>query len=164
MDVTRLPPRIGSRPRTSRGFPHQQLDQQPTDTAIIEELARRLFRLPGVVDMPSQVSVPGARALVLEAGSAGRPQDAFLVGAEFAHLHPWPDASLHVALPSDVADAAVTAGWAEHHPLAGRDGFGHGLVMLFAPGDEQEADVVEALVRCSRDVAAGSALLADVQA
>lgn len=164
MDLNRLPPRRGCRPRTSTGHPHQQLEQQPPDTAVIEELARPVFGLPGVAERPPQVSVPGARALVLEAGSAGRPGDAFLVGAEFAHLHPWPDASVHVALPSNVADAAVAAGWAERHPLAGRDGFGDGLVMVFAPRNPQEADVVEALVQCSRDVAAGSALRLGVQA
>jgi hypothetical protein len=36
--------------------------------------------------------------------------------------------------------------------------------MVFAPRDTREADVVEAPVKCSRDVAAGSALRVGVQA
>ena len=60
-----LPARAGDRPRTTPTNPHTQLDQQPVDLRWVEELARRLFSLPGVVEEPSRISVPGARALVL---------------------------------------------------------------------------------------------------
>ena len=60
-----LPPRAGARPRTTPTNPHTQLDQQPTDQRLADELARRAFALPGVVEEPSGISVPGARALVL---------------------------------------------------------------------------------------------------
>ena len=50
----------------------------------------------------SMVSVPGARAFVL-GEAAGRPPEAFMVGGEFAHLHPDYDGSLHLILPPEAA-------------------------------------------------------------
>jgi len=56
-----LPARAGDRPRTTPTNPHTQLDQQPADAYVVEELARRAFALPGVVEAPSGISVPGAQ-------------------------------------------------------------------------------------------------------
>lgn len=140
-----LPRRPGSRPRTHQGLPHQQLDQLPADETIREDLATRLFALEGVVERPSGISVPGARALVLLDEGSG-PPGAFMVGREFAHLHPAPDQSLHITLPERRASAAIAAGWAEHHPLAeeGRLPLTH--VMVYAPRDKNELEVVYGLV------------------
>ena len=107
-----LPVRNGDRPRTTPTNPHTQLDQQPNDSRWTEELARRVFDLPGVVEKPSRVSVPGARALVLEPDEATGPPEAFLIDREFAHLHPAPDHSLHAMLPPESVTEAVAAGWA----------------------------------------------------
>ena len=145
----KLPARAGHRPRTTPSNPHTQLDQQPTDAHVVEELARRAFALPGVVEEPSGISVPGARALVLAPGEPAGPPEAFLVGREFAHLHPAPDHSLHAMLPLDVAGEAVATGWAEPHPVALRGLIPRTAVMLYAPRDEAELAVVERLVRAS---------------
>lgn len=51
-----LPVRAGERPRTTPSNPHTQLDQQPTDVAWTEELARRVFALLGVVEEPSRIA------------------------------------------------------------------------------------------------------------
>jgi Family of unknown function (DUF5519) len=144
-----LPVRVGPRPRTTPTNPHTQLDQQPTDRRVIEELARRAFALPGVVEEPSRISVPGARALVLAPGEPAGPPEAFLVGREFAHLHPDPDRSLHAMLPPEAAAAAVAAGWAEPHPAALRGLIPPTAVMLYAPREEAELEVIERLVRAS---------------
>jgi hypothetical protein len=144
-----LPARAGARPRTTPTNPHTQLDQQPTDRHLIEELARRAFALPGVVEEPSGISVPGARALVLAPGEPAGPAEAFLIGREFAHLHPAPDHSLHAMLPPDIAEEAIAAGWAEPHPVALRGLIPRTAVMLYAPRDEAELDVIERLVRAS---------------
>ena len=151
-----LPRRSGPKPATSLGMPHQQLDQQPADSSPRDALARRVFALPGVVEERSGVSVPGARALVLETGAAHGPDTSFMVGREFAHLHPSPDESLHIVLPRDVATAAIDAGWAEPHPLAARM---HGpsiAVMVFAPRTDEEVDVVAGLVETSYRFATGA--------
>jgi hypothetical protein len=114
---------------------------------VRDRLAARLFALPGVHERPSAVSVPGARALCLDRQD-GRPE-AFLVDGEFAHLHPPPDLSVHVALPPPDADAAVAAGWGEPHPAARRGLIPSGVVMLYAPRDNDELDVVARLVEAA---------------
>ena len=150
-----LPTRAGERPRTTPTNPHTQLDQQPTDLRWVEELAERVFALPGVVEEPSRISVPGARALVLAPGEPTGPPEAFLIDREFAHLHPDPDHSLHAMLPTETADDAVAAGWAEPHPVALRGLIPPTAVMLYAPRDETELEVIETLVRASYAFARG---------
>jgi hypothetical protein len=144
-----LPTRPGERPRTTPTNPHTQLDQQPTDLRWVEELAERVFALPGVHKEPSRISVPGARALILAPGEPAGPPEAFLIEREFAHLHPAPDHSLHAMLPPDLVTEAVEAGWAELHPVALRGLIPRTAVMLYAPRDEAELDVIERLVRAS---------------
>jgi Family of unknown function (DUF5519) len=150
-----LPPRQGARPRTTPANPHTQLDQQPVDLALADELGRRLFALPGVVERPSGISVPGARALTLAPGEPMGPPEAFMVDREFAHLHPSPDHSLHAMLPPDVAQAAIDAGWAELHPVARAGLLPPTAVMLYAPRDEAELAVIERLVEASHRFARG---------
>jgi hypothetical protein len=145
----RLPSRVGDRPRTTATNPHTQLDQQPTDLRWMDELARRAFLLPGVLEEPSRISVPGARALVLAASEPTGPPEAFLIGREFAHLHPAPDHSLHAMLPVETVAAAVAAGWAEPHPVALRGLIPRTAVMLYAPRDEDELEVIGGLLRSS---------------
>lgn len=142
----RLRRRQGERPRTTATNPHTQLDQQPHDGGIADELARRLFLLEDVEGRPSGISVPGARALWLAEPPASGSPEAFLVGREFAHLHPPPDRSLHAMLPLAVADEAVRAGWAEPHPVALAGLIPRTAVMIYAPRDDDELDVVERLV------------------
>lgn len=144
-----LPIRVGERPRTTPTNPHTQLDQQPTDLRWVKELAERVFALPGVVEEPSRISVAGARALVLAQGEAVGPPEAFLIDREFAHLHPAPDHSLHAMLPAETVTEAVSAGWAEPHPVAVRGLIPPTAVMLYAPRDAAELEIIEALVRAS---------------
>src|SRR3954464_9706908 len=142
-----LPSRAGTRPRTTPTNPHTQLDQQPADARLVEELARRAFALPDVVEEPSGISVPGARALVLAPSEPAGPPEAFLIGREFAHLHPDPDHSLHAMLPTETVAEAVDTGWAEPHPVALRGLIPPTAVMLYAPRDEEELDIIDRLVR-----------------
>jgi Family of unknown function (DUF5519) len=104
--------------------------------------------LPGVVVGPSAVSVPGARAFHLPDSTTGA-REAFMVGREFAHLHPARDGSLHMALPAGVVDRVIENGWMERHSLAGRFGLPDNIVMAYGPRDEDELAVVEELVRAS---------------
>jgi hypothetical protein len=133
---------------TCRRLPHSQVDQQP-DALIRAHLARRISEFPGAEKRASGISVPGARALCLPSEVAAGPPEAFLIDREFAHLHPLPDSSLHLSLPEPMVEEAVEAGWAEFHPLAGRDGVPHTIVMVYAPRDEAELEVVLGLVRRS---------------
>lgn len=141
-----LPERAGPRPATSTGLPHQQLDQQPGDALLHAQLAAHVLAMAGVQEQPSGISVPGARALVLAADQAVGARSAFLVGREFAHLHPAPDESLHLTLPEKLARRAISAGWAEYHPLVAAGQLPATVVMVYAPRDDDELDIVAGLV------------------
>jgi hypothetical protein len=151
MPLSRRP---GPRPATTPTNPHTQLDQQPAGSEQRELLATIVFALPGVVERPSAISVPGARALWLAEGAEG-PPEAFMVGNEFAHLHPAPDQSLHMMLPPGLAVEAIEAGWAEQHPVARRGLIPANAVMVYAPRDDAERTVVEELVRAAHAFARG---------
>jgi len=144
-----LATRSGSRPHTTPSNPHTQLDQQPSDPRLAIELAERIFALPGVVECPRRISVPGARALTLAPGEPVGPPEAFLIAHEFAHLHPEPDRSLHAMLPPDIVAQAIAADWAELHPVARIGLIPDTAVMIYAPRNDAELDIVEQLVRAS---------------
>jgi hypothetical protein len=131
-----------------------QLDQLPPGR-VLAALTELLFKLPGVQEQPSAISAPGARALWLEPNDARGPREAFLVGREFAHLHPPPEGSLHAALPPSVAAEAITRGWAEIHPVARLGLIPGNVVMLYAPRDDAEMAVVLGFVRSALAFARG---------
>lgn len=154
MDViTDLPRRRGGRPTTTSDFPHTQLDQQPDDPAVLYDVARRAFALDGVLERDSIISVPGARALVVAEDRPVGPDAAFLRGREFAHFHPAPDWSLHLALPDATAELAIERGWGELHLIARTEELPGSVVMVYAPRDSEEAEVVMTLLQASRDFA-----------
>jgi phospholipase/carboxylesterase len=134
-------------------MPHAQIDVTP-NPVVHRELYRRAYALPGVLDRPSVISVPGARALWLADDVAVARPEAILRGREFAHIHP--DGSLHAALETQRAREAIDAGWAEPHPLAEPLGM-PGLVMLYTPRTLEELDVVMALVVDSYNFVTGAA-------
>lgn len=146
---TELPRREGPLPLTTPTNPHMQLDQQPEARSLNAELARRAFALPDVHERPSMVSVPGARALWLDEGVPAGPPEAFLVGREFAHLHPFPDESLHLMLPPELAARVVESGWGEPHPMARLGLIPSSALMVYAPRDEHELEVVFSFVEAA---------------
>jgi len=147
--------RSGPRPRTTPTNPHTQLDQQPSDSSIREQLARRLFGLPDVEERQTLISVPGARALWLKDNVPPGPPEAFMIEREFAHLHPGHDQSLHATIPPDLAQEAIDNGWAELHPVARLGLIPPTTVMLYAPRDPIELEVVYGLALASYHFAGG---------
>jgi len=158
-----LPQRSGPRPRTSTAIPHSQLDQQPTDTRHIEAVLAEATTWPSVREQPSSISVDGSRALTVEPGVETGPAEAFMVGREFCHVHAQGDLSLHATLPVSLAEAAERAGWAEPHFLVRTGQAPPTVVLLYAPRDEAEGDVILRLVRASYEFATtGAAALSPV--
>ena len=149
--------RQGPRPRTTSTNPHVQLEQNALGEQW-SELARRAFNLPGVEERPSLVSVPGARALWLRDDVPVGPSEAFMAGREFAHLHPLPEGSLHLALPPDLAREAIAKGWAEQHPMARMGYLPSTIVMVYGPRDADELEIVWALVKGSHGYARPAAV------
>jgi hypothetical protein len=136
--VTALPRRAGPSPRTTPWAPHIQVDQL-APAAMHAALMARVFALPGVEERPGTVADPRESAIWLRDDLPAGPADAFLGNREIGHFHPW-DHSLHIALPPELAEEAVAAGWAEVHPVA-RAGMAPGhLVMLNGPRDEGEVE------------------------
>lgn len=152
-----LPQRVGPRPDTTPCAPHEQLDQT-APAALQEALWARMREMPGTGTRPSQVAPPGSRAVWLDAPGLG-PM-AFMVGREFAHLHPREDGSLHMVLDPSTRQAAMAAGWAERHPLAGKFAPA-GTVMIYGPRDTQELETVWWLVQQSLRFASGEIPLPD---
>ncbi|MEL6689420.1 MAG: hypothetical protein AAFP28_03795 [Pseudomonadota bacterium] len=109
MGTLQLTPRQGPAPETTSRLPHSQLTQHGPDD-VIQALHDWCFSLPAVANEHSGISVPGARALVLHEGTACN-HEAFMVGREFAHIHPHPDSgSMHVKLSAQDAKAVTDSG------------------------------------------------------
>ena len=140
-------PRPGARPEVIGPRPHAQVSQQ-APAELQEELAERALALPHVSGSESLVSVPGARAFVLDEQAANGPPAAFQAGREFAHLHPQHDGSLHMTLPASVANEAYELGWGEPHPISGTP-------LIFGPRDRDELEVVWRLLLASYEFALG---------
>ncbi|MEL6183954.1 MAG: luciferase family protein [Myxococcota bacterium] len=147
-EMSALPARRGSRPRTTDTNPHTQLDQNAPHH-MQSKLADFMFSLDCVEERSSLVSVPGARAMWLEASCHAGPTRAFMAGREFCHIHPASDGSLHLNLPESVISEAIEKGWAENHPLALRGVIPRNVVMVYGPRDEAELEVVKGLVAAS---------------
>jgi hypothetical protein len=138
-----LPEREGPRRETTGDVPHIQLDAEPNPT-VDAELRRRASLLPGILDLPSDRSLPGARGLAFgDDVDLARP-DVIDGSSEFAHIHP--DGSLHVWLPVDSAQEVDETKWGEIHPWADRDGFWPGVVMVYTPETLDELDIALRIV------------------
>lgn len=149
-----LPPRHGPRPETTDCAPHEQVSQN--SSAKIHALFKeKAFALPFVERCWSGISVPGAEALVLPVVHACGPREAFMIGREFAHVHPAHDGSSHLMLPPSVVEELIAKGWGEPHPMARLGYIPATAVMAFAPRDENEVDVMLRLLTTSWDFARG---------
>lgn len=150
-----LPARPEPRPHATATNPHVQLDQN-APPELQERLFERARDLPGVQVEPSMISVPGARAFVLaEEAAAGGPAEAFMIGREFAHLHPPSDGSLHMMLPLDLARTVEEQGWGEQHPVARMGLIPPTAMMVYGPRDKGELEIVWDILRASHGFAAG---------
>jgi len=150
-----LPPRRpGRRPKTSQAVPHRQLNQWPP-ASIFETFLYRSRDLSGVRVKESRMAADGTHALSIDEGAARGPAEAFIDDHEFCHLHPLPHGSIHLTLPDVVRPDLLRLGWGELHLLA-RSGFlPQTLVLIYAPRDDREIEVVARLVKASYDFARG---------
>ena len=154
MTTLTLNPRSRPAPQTTNSLPHSQVTQHGPDE-VIQKLYDWCFALPSVANEHSGISVPGARALVLHEGTECN-HDAFMIGREFAHIHPHPDnGSMHVKLDAVDAKAVVDAGWGEDHYLVTQGHYPPGLIMVFSPRDEDELETVKHIVARSYEFATG---------
>ena len=79
-----------------------------------------------------------------------------ILGGEWGHIHPHPDGSLHLHVPTALADGLIAAGWAEYHSLVSRGILPPIVVMLYAPRDEEELATCSSIVEEAYLAAGGS--------
>lgn len=141
-----LPVRNGPPPKTESQPPHLQLsDRSPPDIhAALCEFA--FGSLDHVREMPTLISVPSSRALWLDERMTA-PAKAFMPprgSREFAHVHA--DGSLHAVLDPASEAELLAKGWGEPHPWKHR---GVNEMMVYAPRDREELEVVKSIIRAS---------------
>lgn len=154
-----LPKRSGPAPKTLGQLPHSQLNQHGPD-GIVEALHAWCFALPHIDNEDSGISVPGSRALILRDSVPGN-QAAFMIGREFAHIHPKPDnGSMHLVLPVEDVEEVKRTGWGEDHYLVTQGQWPSGLVMIYSPRDESELATVQKIVARSYEFATGTSVSA----
>lgn len=146
--------REGEKPETRYSMPHQQTSQNATEE-LVNKLANWAFALDGVYEQPSQISLPGARALWLEEDVEVVNREALLIGREFAHFHPMPDGSIHLMLSLDDAKELVDKGWGEYHPMVADGRIPAHLVMVFGPRNDDEVEVIKTIILASYHFAIG---------
>jgi len=154
--IFELPVREGERPITTPSNPHIQLNQQPVDRKIIDELMNWAFTdLSNISKEPSRISLPGAQAMCLAEDKMCSHCYAFMVGNEFAHFHPEPDGSMHLGLPLVDAKYVIGKGWGELHPVAKIGYLPTNFIMLYAPRNEEEILIAQKIIYRSYQFAKG---------
>ncbi|OUS05407.1 hypothetical protein A9Q96_11705 [Rhodobacterales bacterium 52_120_T64] len=149
-----ISPRAGQRPQTTPCAPHEQVSQNP-DAATYQRFKERAFDLPFVERRPSMISVPGAEALWLPHDHAHGCKESFMLGNEFAHVHPHYDGSMHLMLPISCTRELFAKGWGEPHPMAATGMIPETAVMVFAPRNEEEIETALKILATSYDFALG---------
>ena len=123
---------------------------------VNKELHRLAFSLPGVVERPTIVSLPGALGMWLSDEVSVASPDAIVSGREFSHIHP--DGSLHAPLPFQRALELEKKGWGERHPWADRRAGWEGFVMLYSASDMEELKTLFQLIIESYNYVTGQSL------
>jgi len=140
--------REGERPETTNTNPHEQLTQNPS-AECYQLFKEKLFHFDDVSRRPSIISVPGAEALWLDEGKPCNCTNGFMIGREFAHIHPAYDGSLHMALSEEDFKIVIDKQWGEQHPLAGRGLIPDTIALVYAPRNIEEMDTVMKIVDAS---------------
>ncbi|KAJ6494728.1 hypothetical protein C8R47DRAFT_1194666 [Mycena vitilis] len=153
--------RRGARPETGwHCVPHRQTDKLPSDEmakrldAVFEKHVAANPTLVQVVLSPHEKTIPG----MVVHSDIPSPHDVATKGLrEIAHIHRI-DHSLHVILSPADSKTAIDLGWAERHPLSGRPvvPLPNSYLLVYAPRDEEELDVVERILIASIGYMTGS--------
>ncbi|KAK8196230.1 hypothetical protein BKA81DRAFT_305280 [Phyllosticta paracitricarpa] len=155
LDGAKLPPRRGPRPEVRGIAPHRQVSDKMGASEgsgiIFDSMLARLRRMAGseagngLVEGTSCFEKHGTGLF------STRPLTPTCRG-EVCHIHA-SDGSLHLTLYPGDAKVVIERGWGERHPLA-RGGWltrfvPQHFLMVYAPRDEAEMDVVERIVKAS---------------
>jgi hypothetical protein len=148
-----LPTRAGPRPKIlSRTMPQRQ-QPEPLDSVLQERLQKLASTICSMHSdiltlAPSKTEGFSADAIYAHPALPGRHPSAKdrILGDEIAHVHP-AENSLHVWLSGPDAKMVVEKGWGERFPLSAMGMCHQSWVMVYAPRDERELEVVEQIVK-----------------
>ncbi|KAH7915649.1 hypothetical protein BJ138DRAFT_1109523 [Hygrophoropsis aurantiaca] len=150
LDEQHIPERRGDRPRTGWHFlPHRQTTKHPSDD--VKERLKAMF-YKHAAENPQLVEIavsPHERmhdAMVISASRPSPHKVADHAMREIAHFHPEIDFSLHVTLSPKDCKLAIERGWGERHPLSGTIALPKEYLLVYAPRNDEELDVVERIV------------------
>ena len=73
----------------------------------------------------------------------------------FGHVHPPYDGSMHMMLPPEVVNEVLAKGWGEPHPMVRRGLIPPTAVMVYAPRDAAEVEVILHMIGISYRFACG---------
>ena len=143
--ISTLPARNGDLPVTRGIAPHRQVSQK-AGKDMIEKLSAAITAMSmgsdtKIVDI-SCFEKHGTALFYKEAAKAN----------EICHIHPT-DGSMHLVLADQDIKTVLEAGWGERHPLSHGGWFERfvpaNFVMVYAPREEAEVEVVLRIVRAA---------------
>ncbi|MGB4448473.1 MAG: hypothetical protein WBI92_10600 [Cloacibacterium sp.] len=153
--IYELPLREGVRPTTTSSNPHIQINQQPEDRKLVNELMEWAFSLADITKENSKISLPGSQAMCLAEDKMCSHCNAFMVETEFAHFHPAPDGSMHLGLPQRDVKNVIELGWGELHPVVHKGWLPPNFIMVYAPRNDEESEVIKNIIFRSYQFATG---------
>ncbi|KZT27655.1 hypothetical protein NEOLEDRAFT_1130708 [Neolentinus lepideus HHB14362 ss-1] len=158
--LDRLPNRKGGRPQIlPRPLPQRQ-NPEPIPPATKDRLMALMSKLqseyPELLILKKSATEGGSTdAIYAKPDLSTLSNDADVLKLEIAHAHPQ-DSSLHLLLSPEDAAKVIRADWGERFPL---HYVPDGWIMVYAPRDDAELDVIEKIVRASVAYATGIPVL-----
>ena len=148
-----LPAREGEAPEVGQVPPQLQFsDKSPRD--IYQKFHDWMFStFPKVREEPTRISVPTSIAMWLDENEDAGHTDAFMPtegSREFTHLHL--DGSIHTVVATEVEDEILNKNWGVRHMYYDR---GVKEVLVYAPRNEEELEVLKSVVTKSYEYATG---------
>ncbi|KIJ66708.1 hypothetical protein HYDPIDRAFT_85168 [Hydnomerulius pinastri MD-312] len=145
-----IPERRGERPKIGwHPLPHRQVDRLPSQEAqkkLDAIFAKRAEDNPHLVEIGVSrlEGMHGAMNIAPSVPSPHKVADKAL--REIAHIHPEIDHSVHVTLSPQDCKLVIERGWGERHPLSGSRALHKEYLLIYAPRDDEELELVNRIL------------------
>jgi len=150
-----LPERKGDKPNTTSGLPHAQLTDNSSQE-MLEELSDWVFTTYKDVHKRGSLFNLDFIGFIIDEKTELNPEWEKLQnprdhwGREWGHIHTAPlRGSLHLWLPPTEANKIISKGWGEYHYLVGIGFYKPALVMIFAPRNKEDLEVIKIIINRS---------------
>jgi hypothetical protein len=148
-----LPRRNGEAPEIGKEPPQLQFSNQSPRDIYLKFHDWMFSTFPKVRMEPTRISVSTSIAMWLDENESVGHSDAFMPssgGREFTHLHL--DGSIHTVVGTEVEDEIINNKWGVRHMYYDR---GVKEILMFAPRNEVELEIVKTVVIKSYEYASG---------